>query len=335
MTPLTTINLLRVLFVIFVAFIGTSVGAQFKNPTVGLAAGLIFSLIIVLVDRLLKGFTLRAFSSATFGLALGMLAAHLLKASGVFEFASDQIKWILGMLVYSTFGYLGMMLAIRSNRDEFSLVIPYVRFARESFQDEPLLMDTNIVIDGRIIDIAGTGFLSSNLIVPRSVLKELQQLADSNDSIKRERGRRGLDNLNRMQSNRDLKITIHEGEPLDDGRVDSMLINLARLLKARIISNDANLCKVARLQGVPALNLHELSFAMRPVIMAGDELELSLVKEGRDAHQAVGYLPDGTMIVVNNARQHVGKNVQVIVAGTLQTTGGRLIFAELNNNSKS
>ena len=183
------------------------------------------------------------------------------------------------------------MLAVRSNRDEFSLIIPYVRFARETTQHEPLVIDTNIIIDGRIADLCATGFLSRSLIVPRFVLGELQQLADSSDGIKRERGRRGLDILNQLQSSREIDLTIHDSG-LDEGDlpIDARLVRVAQVLQARLLTNDQALGQVARLQQVPVLNLNDLSRALRPVVVPGDELELNLVKEGRDPHQAVGYL---------------------------------------------
>src|SRR5947207_6688534 len=224
-----------------------------------------------------------------------------------------------------------MMLAMRSNRDEFSLIIPYVRFARETTQHEPLLIDTNVIIDGRIADRCATGFLSRSLIVPRFVLDELQTLADSRDAIKRERGRRGLEILNQLQRSREIELTIHDSGQDDVGnlQVDARLVRAAKLLQARLLTNDQALCQVARLQQVPVLNLNDLSQALRPVVMAGDEMELNLVKEGRDPHQAVGYLPDGTMIVINHARSLIGKTVKIVVSSTLQTAGGRLIFGEL------
>jgi uncharacterized protein YacL len=236
------------------------------------------------------------------------------------------------LIVYGAFGYLGMMLAMRSNRDEFSLIIPYVRFTRETTQHEPILVDTNVIIDGRIADLCATGFLSRSLIVPRFVLGELQTLADSRDPIKRERGRRGLEILNELQGSRDLDLTIHESS--DDGEVavDSRLVRTAKVLQARLLTNDNALCQVARLQKVPALNLNDLVRALRPVVVVGDEIELMLVKEGREQHQAVGYLPDGTMIVVNHARPHLNKTATVVVASALQTAAGRLVFAELKNN---
>jgi len=334
MTPVLTVNLLRVLFVTFCGAIGAIVTVETQgNPVPGILIGVVFALIIVLVDRLLKGFSLRAFSSATFGLLLGLLFATLLMASDILRYQSDTVQWAARLVVYSTFGYLGMMLAMRSNRDEFSLIIPYVRFARETTQREPLVVDTNVIIDGRIADLCATGFLSRALIVPRFVLGELQTLADSRDAIKRERGRRGLDILNQLQNSRELDLTIHETTGDADLSIDARLVRTAKLLQARLLTNDQALCQVARLQQVPALNLSDLARALRPVAAAGDELELNLVKEGRESHQAVGYLPDGTMIVVNHARPYLGKVATVVVSSALQTGAGRLIFAEIKQNA--
>src|SRR5437764_13480284 len=182
MTPLLTINLLRVLFVTFCAVIGANIsGALMDNLWPGLVLGLLLGLVVVLIDRLLKGFSLRAFSSATFGLLLGWIFARLLVASQIFAYLPGSAQWAIGLVVYCTLGYLGMMLAMRSNRDEFSLIIPYVRFARETTQREPIIVDTNVIIDGRIADLCATGFLSRALIVPRFVLGELQTLAYSRD----------------------------------------------------------------------------------------------------------------------------------------------------------
>src|SRR5438309_10592542 len=201
MTPLLTVNLLRVLFVTFCAAIGGIVTSETQgNPVPGILIGAVFALLVILADRLLKGFSLRAFSSATFGLLLGLLFANLFMASDVLRYQSDTVQWAARLFVYRAFGYLGRMLAMRSNRDEFSLIIPYVRFARETTQHEPLIVDTNVIIDGRIGDLCATGFLSRALIVPRFVLGELQTLADSRDPLKRERGRRGLDILNKLRS---------------------------------------------------------------------------------------------------------------------------------------
>jgi uncharacterized protein YacL len=302
---------------------------------IGIFIGIAFGLCIVLADRLLKGFSLRAFSSATFGLLLGLLFASLLTASDILRFQPEGVQWIARLVVYSTFGYLGMMLAMRSNRDEFALIIPYVRFTRETTQHEPLVVDTNIIIDGRIADLCGTGFVSRALIVPRFILGELQTLADARDPLKRERGRRGLDILNQLQRSPDIELTIHETNGDTDLPIDSRLVRVAKILQARLLTNDHALCQVARLQQVPALNLADLAHALRPAVSAGDEIQLQLVKEGRESHQAVGYLPDGTMIVVNHARPYLGTTSPVVISSALQTGGGRLVFAEMKNGKSA
>jgi uncharacterized protein YacL len=336
-TPLLTINLLRVLFITFCAVIGANISsAVTENLWPGLVLGLLLGLVVVLIDRLLKGVSLRLFSSATFGLLLGLIFANLLMASQVLRYQSETMQWGVRLIVYAVFGYLGMMLAIRSSRDEFSLIIPYVRFARETTQHEPLVVDTNVIIDGRIADLCATGFLSSTLIVPRFILDELQTLADSRDPTKRERGRRGLEILNQLQRSREVELTVHEttAEDVDLG-IDARLVRIAKVLKACLLTNDHALTQVARLQRVGVLNLSDLTRALKPSVVAGDEIDLHLVKEGREAHQAVGYLPDGTMIVVNHARAHVGKTRTVVVASALQTAAGRLIFAELKNGASA
>ncbi|MEI8342320.1 MAG: PIN domain-containing protein, partial [Verrucomicrobiota bacterium] len=197
--------------------------------------------------------------------------------------------------------------------------------------DAPVLIDTNIVIDGHLDEVCATGFLSSSIVVPRFVIEELQRLGDSAEPLKRERGRRGLENLAALQKTPQLSLTIHEAEPDLDVPVDTKLVQLAKLIQSRLLTNDANLCKIARLQGVQALNLNELANTVRSSLSTGDEIELVLSKEGRDSHQAVGYLSDGTMIVVNHGRPLIGRNVTVIIAGTLQTSAGRMFFAELKS----
>lgn len=329
MTPIFTVNLLRVLFVTFCAAIGALITGELQqNSWPGVLAGIVAGLLIVLADRLLKGISLRAFSSATFGLLLGLFFAHLLMASDILRFQPETTQWAVRLVVYATFAYFGTMLAMRSNRDEFSLIIPYVRFARETTEHEPVLLDTSVIIDGRVASLCATRFLSRSLIVPRYVLSELQTLADSRDAVKRERGRRGLDILNELQRSREIELTIHESDP-GEGSVDERLVRTARLLQARLLTNDSALSQVARLQQVPVLNLHDLTRLLRPSVIAGEELELALVKEGRDPHQAVGYLSDGTMIVVNQARALIGTTALVTVSSVLQTGVGRIVFAEV------
>ena len=330
MTPKTTVNLLRTLFVVFAASIGSMIGLSTASGVwTGFAGGVMFGLLVVLADRLLKGISLRVFSSASFGLLVGFVFARLLIASNVLRGAPEDVAWIVSMVVYATFAYLGMMLAIRSNRDEFSLIIPYVRFRQATTQDEPLVVDSNIIIDGRLSDLCATGFVSSSLIVPRFVLDELQRLADSNDAPKRERGRTALKRLEQLQAEPGVSVTIHEVGDESDAAVDTKLVQTAKLLEARLLTNDANLAATARLQGVRVLNLHDLARALRPTVEPGRPLDITLVREGRDSHQAVGYLSDGTMIVVNHARNCLGSTVPVVVTSSLQTSAGRLFFAEL------
>ncbi len=305
----------------------------FQSAWVGGIVGLVFGLTVVLADRLLKGFSLRIFSTATIGMLLGLAAARLLLASGVLLYTTEQVRWIIGIGLYSTFGYLGTMLAVRGNRDEFALLIPYVRFQRAAVHDSPLVVDTSILVDGRLLNLCQTGFLSSTLAIPRFVLEELQRLADSAEPLKRERGRRGLDLLNEMQRRPEMNITVSDFAPEEDpdAPVDRQLILFARYLRARLLTLDANLARIARLEGVSVLQLQELSQALSLVLATGEELELVLIKPGRDAHQAVGYLSDGGMVVVNHARGLIGQSVQVVIAGVLQTSAGRMYFAELKN----
>jgi uncharacterized protein YacL len=331
MTPMRTVNLLRVLFVVFAGCIGFMIGDQLAHAAAaGAFGGIAFGLVVVLADRLLRGVSLRAFSSATFGLFVGFIFARLLIASSVLRGLSEDGQWTASLMVYVTAAYLGMMLAIRSNRDELSLIIPYVRFRRATVQDESLVVDSNIIIDGRLPELCATGFISSSLVVPRFVLEELQRLGDSSDPQKRERGRLALDRLEQMQANPALSVTIHEsGVGSETMAVDAKLVAVAKLLDARLLTNDSSLCSIARLQGVEVLNLHTLARALRPSVEPGRPLDIALVKEGRDTHQAVGYLTDGTMIVVNHARTYIGQTVPVIITTSLQTSAGRLFFAEL------
>ncbi|MEO6787740.1 MAG: PIN domain-containing protein [Chthoniobacteraceae bacterium] len=325
-----TITLLRALFIVFTGFLGSEIGNSiWEAPKLGTCGGIAFGLGVVLADRLLKGFSLRMFSSATFGLLLGLVASRLLLSSGLLYRTPVDVQWLISLTIYATLGYIGMMLAMRSNRDEFALIIPYIRFRDQSPNDMPILVDSNIIIDGRLAELVATGFLSRTLIVPRFILEELQTLADSHDPARREKGRLALARLEELQRDPTLNVTIHE-VPVDPfAAVDSKLIQLAKMLSARLLSNDGNLCSIARLQGITALSLNDLGKALRPVVGAGDEIVLTLSKEGREPHQAIGYLPDGTMIIVNNSRSEVGKSVRVSISSVRQTSAGRLFFAEL------
>jgi uncharacterized protein YacL len=227
------------------------------------------------------------------------------------------------------FGYIGIILAMRSNKEDFSLIIPYVRFAPQNKPDNLLLLDTSVIIDGRIADLIETHFLEGLIVVPRFVLKEIQQIADSTDAIKRARGRRGLEMLNRLQRNAHTEVRIHDGDFPEDKEVDIKLIHLARNLNARLFTNDYNLARVAELQQISYVNLHEIAKCLKVILLPGETLQLKIVREGRDKGQGLGYLPDGTMVVVNNGQSHIGQQVEVQVQTLLQTGAGVIVFAEI------
>ncbi len=278
---------------------------------------------------MVKGFSLRAFSAATFGLSVGSVIAWLVDRSELFIYAEDRpVRWLIRLGLFVGFGYLGMVLAMRSNKEDFSLIIPYVRFASQSKPENLLLLDTSVIVDGRVVELVEAGFLEGVMVVPRFVLKELQQIADSNDPIRRARGRRGLDMLSRIQRNPRHEVKIHEGDFTDEATVDGKLVRLARALDARLFTNDYNLGKIAELQSVRHVNINDLASRLKPVILPGETFSLRIVREGRDKGQGVGYLNDGTMVVVNHGQSLVGQQVEVQVVSLLQTGAGVMVFAE-------
>lgn len=303
-----------------------------ENGQLGIIIGFGFGGMLVALDEMLKGFSLRAFSSATFGLLLGTLIAWMVDHSGLFIHVEEETtRWLIRLCLFVGFSYIGMVLAMRSNKEDFSLIIPYVRFASQNKPDNLLLLDTSVIVDGRIADIIESNFLEGVVVVPRFVLRELHQLADSADPIKRSRGKRGLETLSRIQRNSKNEVKIHEGDFPDDHEVDSKLVKLAKATDAKLFTNDFNLGKIAELQSVKHLNLNDLSLAMKPVILPGEMMSLKVVREGKDKGQGVGFLPDGTMVVVNNGQAHVGSKVEVQVLNLLQTGAGVIVFTEIRN----
>src|SRR5437588_3279586 len=299
------------------------------SAPLGMVIGFGFGWLMIAIDEMLKGFSLRAFSATTFGLLLGTLVALLIDRSGLFDKADEVVRWLVRLSLFLSFGYIGIVLAMRSNKEDFSLIIPYVRFTKQNKPDNLLLLDTSVVIDGRIADLIDANFVEGLIVVPRFVLKELQQIADSNDPIKRARGRRGLDMLNRLQRNPRQEAKLHDGDFPDEKEVDAKLVRLARNLGAKLFTNDYNLGKIAELQSVNHVNLHDLAKAFRAVLLPGEMLSLRIVREGKDKGQGVGYLPDGTMVVVNNGQSAVGQQVEAQVQSLLQTGAGVIVFADL------
>lgn len=298
------------------------------HPFVAVWTGLLAGSLVIGVDKWLKGFSLRGLSAATFGLFVGMFMSYFIGNSVLFKFIDDEPKLIAQIIMYLVFGYLGMVIALRG-KDEFNLVIPYVKFMRENKPERLVLLDTNIIIDGRIQEVCCTGFLDAILVVPRFVLSELQYIADAEDDIRRARGRRGLEVLTALQNNSRVEVKIHDNDVPEIKDVDGKLVELAKRLPAEILTNDYNLGRIAELQNVKVLNLNELSKSLRPVILPGEKLAVRLVKLGREPDQAVAYLDDGTMIVVNRARHLVGQEADVVIASVLQTAAGRMAFADL------
>ena len=327
---------IRILFLTMCSVAGFAVSqvreefvASPYSAWIGVVVGFGFGWVMIAIDEMLKGFSLRAFSATTFGLLLGSVVALLIDHSGLFDKADEVTRWLIRLGLFLSFGYIGIVLAMRSNKEDFSLIIPYVRFAPQNKPDNLLLLDTSTIIDGRIADLIEANFIEGLIVVPRFVLKELQQIADSGDPLKRARGRRGLEMLNRIQRNTRNEVKIHEGDFPDEKEVDAKLVRLARNLRAKLYTNDYNLGKIAELQSVNHVNLHDLAQSMRAVLLPGETLSLRIVREGKDKGQGVGYLPDGTMVVVNHAQPFVGHQVDAEVQTLHQTGAGIIIFAEM------
>ena len=332
------IRLVRALFFAFSVFIGMAIAVGLQQEAwIGAVSGALFMGLLMILDAVFARFTLRDFSHATLGLAVGLFCGWLITRIGVFNLAYFQnhtdgamIQNIVEICIYGTLAFFGVTFALRSDRDQFAFLIPYVRFRRDGSEGEPMLLDTNVIIDGRLPGVIASGFLSGAVVVPRFVLDELQRLSDAAEPTKALRGKRGLEMMEKLRALPEMNVSIHEDAAgAVDAPVDTRLVTLARELNARLLTNDENLAKVARLRGIMVLSFRELASALHPELSVGDELSLPRTKPGKDKSQAVGYLPDGTMIVVNNAAAQIGQMVEVVVSGTLPTSAGRLIFAEI------
>jgi uncharacterized protein YacL len=355
MGSIPSVNIARLTYLLVCEAAGVAIALSTKGTmievplSIGIIGGLGVAGLFIWIETLMKGFTLRGFSTATFGLAVGLLCAWLLtrvQISNLLEIAFrdrleskedsevlvNALRLTLDVALFASLGFLGAMLALRGNRDDFAFIIPYVRFRQDASSGLPVVLDADTVIDGRVPGILRSGFLHGRLIVPHFVLDELQAMADTESSSNRQRGQRGLDCLESMQKAADIQVTIHDGRTSQEAEtLNAKLIEVSRLIGARLMTSDETLSKVARLQGLDVLNIQELDEALRPAVAVGQRMRIALVRTGKEEHQGVGYLPDGTMIVVNHAVARIGTTAEVIVVSTLQTAGGMMVFAELYN----
>lgn len=313
---------------------------------IGLISGVLIAVAALIFEGRVKKTPLRIVAGGAIGLITGLVAANLLAYPITHFFAKDSyLELAAYLLANSVIGYLGLTIGMKKG-DEFDASRLFVRIFKDSnvqpsasapppaHSRPSIVIDTSVIIDGRIADVCETGFIDGVIIVPQFVLQELQYIADSPDSVKRLRGRRGLDILAQLQKNTKIEVQITGQDFTAIKEVDAKLVALGRELGAKVLTNDANLVKIAELQGVAVLNINRLATAMKPVAMPGEVMNIIVLKEGKEQGQGVGYLDDGTMVVIDNAREFLGKAVAVSITSVLQTAGGRMIFSKLKDEMK-
>jgi len=297
---------------------------QAKAAFIGLAIGSL----VVLIDIMLKGFSLRGLSAITFGLAVGTVISYMLGHSPLLEKGDPQIIFMVQLALFLVCTYISTVIALRG-KDEFNLVIPYVRFVPHEVDVPLMVVDTSALIDGRIARVGQTGFLGAALVIPRFVLKELQTIADSSDPHWQARGRRGLETLGELRKVKTLDLRINESDVSKRENVDAKLVFLAQSMRAKLLTTNYNLIKLAEFHGVVCVNLNTLGKALRPELVTGEILEVELVKPGKEEGQALGYLDDNSLVVVNGARGHIGRVVTVEIVSVLPSSAGKMVFARL------
>ena len=314
-------------------FLGTGLSSAPLAGGWGLLGGLIIASLTFLVEGVLKRIPFRSLVGSLIGLILGMLAANLI--SNVFFsqlLNHEQITLPLFGGIYGVFGYIGLRMGFKKGEEiQFSGWTSLSKSPRPG--ERAKVLDTSVIIDGRISDITETGFLEGPLLIPQFVLNELQHIADSSDPVKRTRGKRGLEVLQHVQKQASVDVRIVDKDYPSVREVDAKLIELAKEVRGKIITNDSNLNKVAQLQGIEVLNINALANSLKPVVLPGEEMTVKILKEGKEMGQGVAYLDDGTMIVVDNGRRQIGRTVETIVTSVLQTPAGRMIFARLKEES--
>jgi len=323
--------LLRVVFAAFLISAGYVLHPIPGHRLVSAGAAAMIAVAIVLFEMRIRRASLKTLIGAAVGSILGIIGAYLigtLIASQESAAVPPETRAFLTLILIVFMAYIGLMVGAAKG-DYLDLSALGGIFSDKASRRDLKVLDTSVIIDGRIADVAETGFLTGTLIIPQFILRELQQVADSPDSSKRQRGRRGLDMLNRLQNNSSLDIQIVETDFPAVREVDLKLIELGKQIDAVIVTNDFNLNKVAQLRGVNVLNINELANALKPVVLPGEAMRVFILKEGKEYNQGVAYLDDGTMVVVDNARRLIGKNADIAVTSVLQTTAGKMIFGRL------
>lgn len=289
-----------------------------------------------LEDTLLKAPVTDLFFGSL-GLIIGLVIAYIINQP-IQDIQIIVVSQVVPLFVMILLGYLGFQVGFK-RRDEFLGVLTLARKDKEKkidktdidkavVQPKAKILDTSVIIDGRIADICQTSFLEGTVLIPQFVLEELQHIADSSDALKRNRGRRGLDVLNRMQKDLPVNVEMYDGDFEDIQEVDSKLVKLAKVIDGIVVTNDFNLNKVCEFQNVQVLNINDLANAVKPVVLPGEELTVQVIKDGKEQNQGVAYLDDGTMIVVEEGKDYIGKTIEVLITSVLQTSAGRMIFAK-------
>jgi uncharacterized protein YacL len=322
---MTWFVLARALFIVAVGYSAYQLQPLVGGAVANVAFGLVLGLLIVAFELRLKNISVTHMLGALLGGAIGLAAAKTIGAALYWANLGDGRVVFLHSLILLALPYLGLVIgARRGDWLKPENIIGVFRSAgpRRRFK----ILDTSVIIDGRIADICETGFMDGTLVIPQFVLKELQLVADSSDSMKRNRGRRGLDILQKIQKMSGLDVMISDMDFPEIREVDLKLIELGRTLQGKIVTNDFNLNKVAQLRGVEVLNINELANSLKPVVLPGEIMKVFILKEGKEYNQGVAYLDDGTMVVVDNARKMIGRTIDVVVTSVLQTTAGKMIF---------
>jgi uncharacterized protein YacL len=317
--------LARALFVLAVAYAAAIVRPVGSSQALNIAFGVIAAVGLIVIERRLRETSVTSLLGALLGGGIGLAIAKTIGAALFWANNSDPRIVFLHSFLLLGLPYLGIVIGAR--RGEWLEPARLVGLFRAAGpQRRYRILDTSVIIDGRIADVCETGFLDGTLVIPQFVLKELQLVADSSDSLKRNRGRRGLDILQKIQKMSGVEVTISDVDFPELREVDLKLIELARTLQGKIVTNDFNLNKVAQLRGVEVLNINELANVLKPVVLPGEFMKVFILKEGKEYNQGVAYLDDGTMVVVDNARRMIGRTIDVVVTSVLQTTAGKMIF---------